>query len=377
MPGGEGETGEDVHCFVFQLRLHDGHLLHLLEHIVAQKAGISHGAGEHGGCCVGIGTENANHLQGDTGVFGVVEVFQAGLGLAQIGIAARGRIMLKAGGREEHLVGFAAKLLIAPGGGIVGGNFLLVEGGAGDFGHLGLLFKAQGVEHQIGQLIVFVDNQHHLVVGLRPLTVNEIILLFDEVADDLPIFSGEDLLPDIHGAEAGHAVHISRGKAGGALTIEAFHGGVDELHHIRADDSAGGILGVDIHVEVIAILQGAHMGHDGAILALKVVAKTVEIVGFRAGAGHGVHHVVHDGVGIDAIFLLGLLLLAVGHHGRHQCGHIHCLSLELDGVGGKGVFLYLVDVGLNASGEGENEGDADDADGAGQSGENGSPLFGE
>ena len=119
------------------------------------------------------------------------------------------------------------------------------------------------------------------------------------------------------------------------------------------------------------------MGHDGAILALKVVAKTVEIVGFRAGAGHGVHHVVHDGVGIDAIFLLGLLLLAVGHHGRHQCGHIHCLSLELDGVGGKGVFLYLVDVGLNAGGEGENEGNADDADGAGQSGENGSALFGE
>ena len=119
------------------------------------------------------------------------------------------------------------------------------------------------------------------------------------------------------------------------------------------------------------------MGQQGTVLGFQVVPEALEVVGLAAGAGHGVHHVVHDGAGVDPVRLLLRLILPGGHHGRHHGGHIHGFGLDIDGVGGEGVLLDPVDIGLDAGGEGEDQGDADDADGPGQGGEHRAALFGQ
>ena len=377
LTGGKGQAREHVHRRVVQLGLYNGLFLQFLQHVVAEEAGVAHSPGEHGGRGVRIGADDAHDLQRDAQIIVVVEVVQAGLSLPEIGVAAADQVRLKAGRGEQQLVGLAAEFFIGPGAGTLRLDGLLVEGGSGDFGHLGLVLEAQGVEHQVGQLIVLVDHQHHLVIGCGPLAVDEIILLQEKIADYLAVLAGQQLLPDLHGAEPGHVAHIGRGEARSAGAVQRLHGRFDQVHHVGVDNGPGGVLGVDVQIEVVAVLQSAHVGEDGAVRLLQVGLEALEVVGLGAGAGHGVHHVVHDGVGVDAALLLLGLFVPDGHHGGHHGGHVHSLSLDVDGVGGERVLLDLVDVGLDAGGEGEDQGDADDADGAGQGRQHGAALFGQ
>ena len=120
------------------------------------------------------------------------------------------------------------------------------------------------------------------------------------------------------------------------------------------------------------------MGRDLPGVVLQVFFEGLQVVGLGLGRDHGVHHVIHDGAGIDRVLVV-LIFLRLGlnaHHAGHHAGHVQGFGLDGDGVTGKGVLLNLIDVILYAVGQRHNQRDANDADAARKGCQDGAGLFG-
>ena len=120
------------------------------------------------------------------------------------------------------------------------------------------------------------------------------------------------------------------------------------------------------------------MGRNFPGIVLQIFFEGLQIVFLGLGGNHGVHHVIHDGAGINRVLVV-LVFLRLGlnaHHAGHHAGHVQSLGLDGDGVAGKGVLLNLVDVNLYAVGQGHDQRNTDDADAAGKGRQDGAGLLG-
>ena len=138
-----------------------------------QGVAVADGAGEHAGQGVAVLADDAHQLQLQAVV---VQRTQTQFLLGQIHIFAGLLVVLVLVRRIDVAEGPLADLLIAP---------VLLGGVHGLGGHEGVHvlrdgvvgLQADGVEHQIGDLVVLVHDQHHLVVTLRPAAVEHVVLV--------------------------------------------------------------------------------------------------------------------------------------------------------------------------------------------------------
>ena len=206
--------------------------------------------------------------------------------------------------------------------------------------------ESQRVQHEVRDLVVAVDDQHDLVVFLRPLAVDQIILRPEQRAHELPVFPREHLLPGVH-----HRVSRAEGRKVAAVVAAEgrAHRALQQLRDVGLDDVVVRVLRVDVHIQIVGVLHGADMrGH--LRVGLQMPLEGLEVVGLLLGGDHGVHHVVEDGARVDGVLLV-LVLLRLGLHAHqrgHEVGHVHALGLDGDGIARQRVLLHLVDVVLDA-----------------------------
>ena len=291
--------------------------------------------------------------------------------LADVRVAgAAGHIALR---REDELEAAAAQIFIAPAA-LRRVDLLFVHGlhhGVADVVHA---LEPEGVERQVGNFIVFVHNEHDLVVILRPGAIDHVVLVLRRGAHERAVLAGQQLLPDVEaGVEATHGVKVGRVVA----AVHGLHDVLQQLGRVGLDDGAVGILGIDGEAHVIRVLDAADIVVDLVVGVFEIFLELRQVVRLAGrAADHGVEHAVHDRVGVDLIEVVRIrTVILCARHGREHPGHVHGVCLDRQRVGRERLLLHGVDVGLKAVRERQNERDADDADRAGECGEQGAGLF--
>ena len=372
LPVKEGQTGEYLMLGILKLALYQLLCLRLMHHILHQVVGIADSAAHHAGDGVAVLADNAHDLYFQSVI---VQRAQAQLLIRQIDILPALLVKLILIGGENVAEAHIADLFIAPALRL-GVHRLLIHKGLHIISNAAVGFQAQSVEDQVGDLVIVVYHQHDLIVFLRPCAVQQIILLLQQGVYRLAILAGQHLLPDVHG---GIGLSIGGKEFTVIPAVGSAHGVLQKLNNISLDDISVHILGKDIHVQVVGILNRADVLVYLAVFVLDIGLEGFEVVGLLFRGQHGVHHVIHDCAGVHRVLfvLLGRGLGMDAHEGAHQPGHIHALGLDGDGIAGEGVLLDLVDVILYAVGQGHDQSDADNADAPGKGRENGAGLLGQ
>ena len=253
-------------------------------------------------------------------------------------------------------------------------DLLLAHGlhhGAADVVHA---LESEGVERQVGDLVVFVHHEHDLVVILRPGAVDHVVLILRRGAHELAVLAGEQLLPNVEaGVEAVHGLKVGRVVA----AIHGLHDVLQQLGRVGLDDGAVGVLGVDGEAHVIRVLDAADIVVDLVVGVFEIFFELRQVVRLAGrAADHGVEHAVHDRVGVDLVEVVRVLVVILcARHGREHPGHVDWVCLDRQRVGRERLLLHGVDVRLKAVRERQNERNADNADGPCERGEQGAGLF--
>ena len=93
--------------------------------------------------------------------------------------------------------------------------------------------ESQGVEHEVGDLVVPVHEEDDLVVALRPPAVEEVVLAFHLPSHGLALLAAQQLLPHVHPFI--HAPH--GGEVGGVIpAVHGAHSVLHEGHNVAFDD---------------------------------------------------------------------------------------------------------------------------------------------
>ena len=203
------------------------------------------------------------------------------------------------------------------------------------FHDLILRTQTERIDDKVGNFIVPVDDEHDLVVILRPGAVDQVILLVQEVAHELAaltILRREHLLPGLHrGVGRAEALEIAAVIA----AVELAHAGLQKLRHVGLEDLAVGVLGVDAHAEVVVIGNGADVLRK-LVVVLQIGLEILQVVRLRLRRGKRAHHVVHNVVGVHGVEVMllpvALVLRMDAHHRTDHAGHVHALSLDGQGI---------------------------------------------
>ena len=203
------------------------------------------------------------------------------------------------------------------------------------FHDLILRTQTERIDDKVGNFIVPVDDEHDLVVILRPGAVDQVILLVQEVAHELAaltILRREHLLPGLHrGVGRAEALEIAAVIA----AVELAHAGLQKLRHVGLEDFAVGVLGVDAHAEVVVIGNGADVLRK-LVVVLQIGLEILQVVRLRLRRGKRAHHVVHNVVGVHGVEVMllpvALVLRMDAHHRTDHAGHVHALSLDGQGI---------------------------------------------
>ena len=325
--------------------MNDIRIVRQFDYLVGQRRGVAYGAGHHAGDGVLVLTDDAAYLKGDAGVFGVVEVFHARAGAGEVGVLACGLVPDVVFGPGYELEGEAAEFLIAP------ALDLGVEGLAGHagleaIGHLLLSAQAEGVEHEVADLVVLVHDEDYLIVALGPGAVDDIVLALERLVNEAVPVPGQHFLPYL---EAGVKVAHGAEVAGVVASVDAAHHLVEKgddvgLHYVPVR-----VLRVDVEAEVVAVLNGADVVLEAAGAGLDELLEGLEVVCVNVHGVEAVHEVVHDDVGVDGVQLVlvaggGLVMRAA--EGLDHGAEVGGLCLYRERVGRECVLLHAVDVGL-------------------------------
>ena len=328
---------------IIELLLHYLARRGLLDDVLHKVVRVAYRAGHHAGGRVLILADYTGYPDLKAVV---VERFQAELVVREVDICAALLVVLIQVGGVDVPEAHAAQLFIAPALRLRLDGFLRHE-------RLHILRDAalglqpQRIEHEVGYLVVAVDHQHYFVVLLRPVAVQHVVLLLQKRVDRLAVRAGQQLLPYIH-----RRIERAVGREERAViaTVDGAHGVLKQPHNVRFPDVAVRILCVEVHIYIIGILQGADILGYLAVAALDVLLEGLEVVRLDVGGDHGVHHVVHDGAGIDGVLRM-LLLLRTGVHAHergHKPRHVNGLGLYGYRVAGERILLHLVDIVLYA-----------------------------
>ena len=350
----------------------DGAGLGLVNQVVGQLPCVSNAHLERGGLGVLVGSDDPDDLQvhGLVGYLGhFVRV------VADVAVVAVITLDVLVCGRH-HAELLLHDLGVVNGGG-VGFDLLAAVELAHDVGVLVGGQDAKFVEAGDGDLVVLVQHQNDLILGLGPGTVNYLVVVGHHLADGgLGICTGHDLPEDLrslvlvglagqvrhlHGLDVAHiAVRVGGGHLTGCgAGVLRTHG-----HLVGGDQLALGIMPEDSELGVVGVLN-AHRPYVLVNLALGVVQVLLEacqvVLGDAAGQARGPLDAGIIGVyGLEVLVGLGLLF---GFLGRvHDLVQVEGLLLDRDGVGGHGLTLDVVDVPVHAGGYGQDQRYADDAD---------------
>ena len=203
------------------------------------------------------------------------------------------------------------------------------------FHDLILRTQTERIDDKVGNFVVLVDDEHDLVVILRPGAVDQVVLLVQKVSHELAAFAilrREHLLPGLHrGVGRAEALEIAAVIA----AVELAHAGLQKFRHVGLKDLAVGVLGVDGHAEIVIIGNRADVLGE-VVVALQIGLKVLQVVRLRLRRGERAHHVVHNVVGVDGVEVMllpvALVLRMDAHHRTDHAGHVHALSLDGQGV---------------------------------------------
>ena len=225
--------------------------------MVRQGGSIADRAGEHGRNGVLVRAQDADDLHARADIVGIVEEVEARVRRAHVAVRAACGVVLVALGGQDDLEGHIAQVLIAPALDILAVEFRAVEHMLHRLHDLVLRAQTERVNDKVRNFVVLVDDEHDLVIILRPGAVDEVILVVQQVAHELAaraVLRREHLLPGLHrGVGRAEALEIAAVIA----AVELAHAGLQKLRHVGLEDLAVGVLGVDGHAEVIVIGNGA------------------------------------------------------------------------------------------------------------------------
>ena len=187
----KGKPCEDVGRRIVKLCVDGGRVFGLLNYIFRQLAGISDRPGEHGGNRIFIGTDNAGNLQGYAVV---IQIPKSCVGVSQVRIQSCTLVQLITFRIQNGAELPIADFLIGPS---VLFNFELglIQSRVNDLVDLLFGFQTQRVKRHIVQLVVFVHNQYNLIILCGPGAVNQVVLFFQNRADQFSVIAGKHFLP--------------------------------------------------------------------------------------------------------------------------------------------------------------------------------------
>ena len=135
--------------------------------------------------------------------------------------------------------------------------------------------KPEGIERQVGDLVVFVHNEHDLVVILRPGAVDHVVLILRRGAHERAVLAGEQFLPDVEpGVKAAHGVEVGRVVA----AVHGLHDILQQLGRVGLDDGAVGILSIDGEAHVIRVLDAADVVMDLVVGVFEIFLELRQVV---------------------------------------------------------------------------------------------------
>ena len=322
----ERQAVENVVLGILELRFYKLFFRRLFNDVLNERVSVAYRAGHHAGHCVLILTDDADDLYLKA-VF--IQSLESKLLVVDLDVFLLVLVVFILVGGIDIAEGTAANVLVGPAF-LIGAEILLRHEGLHIIGQGGVRLEPEGVENKVGDLIVLIDDQHDLVVLLRPAAVEDIVLRLEQRAYDLAVLARQHLLPCVHcGIRGAEGVKVRAVIAAEGLP----HRALQKLDNVGLDDVAVNVLGIEVHVEIVRILHGAYILRD-ILRVLKVFFEGLEVIGLCVGGDHGVHHFIHDGAGIHGVALV-LVLLRFGlnaHHGGHHARHVHGLGLYGYGV---------------------------------------------
>ncbi len=220
--------------------------------------------------------------------------------------------------------------------------------------------KPQRIDGVVGDLIILIDHNDHIIIVLRPGTGNEFIAVIQ------------------------HLLIVQKfGTYGDRVQVQA-HGThniphADLIHQrTRVHLERAPVIpdSVDVDIRVVCVLNfRTQFGNFIAVL-FQPGFKVLQIVGADI-----LHHrgddIRHKAVGMNQA-VIRIFAVASSHtqHRIHHRAHIHRCLRDGDGIGGQRLLLHIVDIALHAVGQGQNQRDADNADGSGKGREDRASLLG-
>ena len=242
------QPGQNVKLAAVQLFLYQFLLLGFFGDVLDKRMGIADRAGHHAGDGILILPDHTHDFQFKSVV---VKSSEPKFLSREIDIAFRFRIILVHIRRENIAKAHIADLLIAPALDLCFHRFLRYEG-LHVIRDRGRRFQAKRVQHQIRDLIVLVDDQDRFIVILRPFSIENIVLLLQHGIDCFPVFAREHLLPDIYDRIIGT---VGREEGTVIPAVHAAHRGLHQLNHICLGDVSVYVLSIQVHIQVVGILN--------------------------------------------------------------------------------------------------------------------------
>ena len=183
------------------------------------------------------------------------------------------------------------------------------------------------IQNQIGNFILTVDNQHNLIICLRPASGNQFILIVKHRADQFPVCPGQHFLPDLH--IPGHHIRL-HGFTGNAVSHRVHHI-LHNCRNIAMYKLPVFIPGINVEGDIIAVLDHTGILAHRTALCLEIITECRKVIRIRFDVEHGIHQIIHDRTCIYGVARM-IPTLPGGHKGGNHARQVYRFRLNGDRV---------------------------------------------
>ena len=225
--------------------------------IFCQFGGVSNRTAQNRGGGVLARANNTRDFEVDTELVVVIKEGKTCIGVTNVLIGAI-QLLLIAFGLQEETEGHAAKLFIAPALCLRGIYDFTLGGGHQSFHNFLFGAQTESVKSEVADFVLLVNNQNNFIVCSGPMTVDNIVLVFDDGVNGIVgIHTGEHFLPYVKGAchRGAHTAKAAHHRACGTAAHTTAVNGVDQFHNVGFENAAGSVFYKHAPIKIILVLN--------------------------------------------------------------------------------------------------------------------------
>ncbi len=314
----------------------------MLNDIFRQLIRITNGPCQHGSQSILIRTDNTADFQIDTVV---IQIVHTGIGVRKVLVQAGCIIITIPVGVQYHPEIHIADFPVCPFFAL-GFHFFSVHGSFHNLRHVFGGFQAKGIQCQVVQFVILVQDKHNFIIVLRPGTVDQIILAFQKTAGQFAVFTGKHFLPHVQSV-AGHGTHLSHGNVipvlchGRHIDVHVFfHQIIQQLGRIGTENGTVRFFRIRQEIHIVCILDSADRIMKAgctcciAFFLFQPGSKGLQVIFPCLHVAEGIDQIICDGIWIDRIqFMIGLFVFCLDDR-IHQGSQIRHRGFNGQRIGG-------------------------------------------